>query len=185
RVTRQTAQRTGLVEGTAVVAGLHDVMASALGAGRYGQGTAALGAGAYSINDTLASQPAVDRRWFCRHGMAPGRWKRSSISPASSANYEWFLETLCRAARANGEDCGTSIHTLLAPEIEAAMERQSTVLFHPFLFGSPYGAAASASFFGPGGWHARGDMVRAVLERIALTHRTHVDARRHGVFCDQ
>ena len=185
RVTRQAAQRTGLAEGTAVVAGLHDVMASALGAGRYCEGTVALVAGTYSINETLSSQPRVDRRWFCRNGIAPGSWNNMSISPASSANYEWFLETLCRAERANGEDCGTSIHTLLAPEIEAAMERQSTVLFHPFLFGSPYGAAASASFFGLGGWHDRGDMLRAVLEGIAFNHRIHVDALRDGFVFDK
>ncbi|SFA83035.1 L-xylulokinase [Rhizobium sp. NFR07] len=185
RVTREAAERTGLVEGTAVVAGLHDVMASALGAGRYAEGTVALIAGTYSINETLSSEPRVDKRWFCRNGITPGSWNNMSISPASSANYEWFLETLCGAERADGEACGKSIHSLLAPEIEAAMERPSTVLFHPFLFGSPYGAAASASFFGLGGWHDRGDMLRAVLEGIAFNHRIHVDALREGFAFDK
>jgi L-xylulokinase len=185
RVTRETAERTGLAEGTAVVAGLHDVMASALGAGRYAQGTVALVAGTYSINETLSSEPRVDKRWFCRNGIAPGTWNNMSISPASSANYEWFLETLCSAERANGEADGKSVHAVLGPEIEAAFERPSTVLFHPFLFGSPYGAAASASFFGLGGWHDRGDMLRAVLEGIAFNHRVHVDALRDGFAFDK
>ena len=185
RVTRETAERTGLAKGTPVVAGLHDVMASALGAGRYAEGTVALIAGTYSINETLSSEPRVDRRWFCRNGIAPGSWNNMSISPASSANYEWFLETLCSAERASGEAGGKSIHEILAPEIEAAMARPSTVLFHPFLFGSPYGAGASASFFGLGGWHDRGDMLRAVLEGIAFNHRIHVDALRDGFAFDR
>jgi L-xylulokinase len=40
--------------------------------------------------------------------------------------------------------------------------------------------AASAGFFGLGGWHNRGDMLRAVLEGIAFNHRIHVDALRDG-----
>ncbi|WJH41524.1 carbohydrate kinase [Aliirhizobium terrae] len=185
RVTHEAAQRTGLAEGTAVVAGVHDVMASALGAGHYAQGTVAVVAGTYSINETLSAEPLVDKRWFCRNGIAPGTWNNMSISPASSANYEWFLDTLCGADRASGEADGISIHALLGPEIDAAFERPSTVLFHPFLFGSPYGAAASASFFGLGGWHDRGDMLRAVLEGIAFNHRIHVDALRDGFAFDR
>ena len=72
RVTREAALQAGLAEGTPVVAGLHDVTASALGAGGYGQGVVAVIAGTYSINETLSSEPRVDRRWFCRNGIAPG-----------------------------------------------------------------------------------------------------------------
>ncbi|WHA43510.1 FGGY-family carbohydrate kinase [Agrobacterium larrymoorei] len=184
-VTQDAAQLTGLAVNTAVVAGLHDVMASALGAGRYGEGTVALIAGTYSINETLSSKPRVDRRWFCRNGIAPGSWNNMSISPASSANYEWFLERLCSAEQSLSDSAGKSIHAHLGPEMEAAMARPSTVLFHPFLFGSPYGASASASFFGLGGWHDRGDMLRAVLEGIAFNHRIHVDALRDGFAFDR
>lgn len=184
-VTPQAAQRTGLAEGTAVVAGLHDVMASALGAGHYEEGTVALIAGTYSINETLSAEPRVDQRWFCRNGIVPGIWNNMSISPASSANYEWLLETLCRSEMADCAAAGTSIHAHLTEELEAAMARPSTVLFHPFLFGSPYGAAASASFFGLGGWHERGDLLRAVLEGIAFNHRIHVDSLKEGFAFDK
>jgi L-xylulokinase len=176
RVTREAAGLTGLAEGTPVVAGLHDVTASALGAGGYAKGVVAVIAGTYSINETLSSEPRVDRRWFCRNGISPGIWNSMSISPASTANYDWFLDKLCAGERKEG----SSIHALLAPEIDAAFARPSTALFHPYLFGSPYGAAASAGFFGLGGWHDRGDMLRAVLEGIAFNHRIHVDALRDG-----
>ncbi|GAC1043251.1 FGGY-family carbohydrate kinase [Rhizobium sp. No.120] len=184
-VTEAVAKRTGLAEGTPVVAGLHDVTASALGAGGYASGVVAVIAGTYSINETLSSEPSVDRRWFCRNAIAPGQWNNMSISPASSANYEWFLDRLCASDIASAEAAGTSIHAVLRPEIEAAFNRPSSILFHPYLFGSPYGAEATASFFGLGGWHDRGDMLRAVLEGIAFNHKIHVDALSDGFSFDQ
>ncbi|MCV3738990.1 carbohydrate kinase [Rhizobium sp. TRM96647] len=180
RVTAEVARRTGLAEGTPVVAGLHDVTASALGIGGHKPGIVAVIAGTYSINETVSFEPRVDDRWFCRNAIVPGQWHNMSISPASTANYDWFLDRLCAAEVAQAEATGRSVHALLAPEIEAAFARPSTALFHPYLFGSPYGAAASAGFAGLGGWHGRGDMLRAVLEGIAMNHRIHVDALRAG-----
>jgi len=179
-VTARAARSTGLVSGTPVVAGLHDVTASALGIGGYGEGVIAVVAGTYSINETVSAAPRIDARWFCRNGLSPGEWNNMSISPASAANYDWFLDTLCGSERAAAEADGRSIHAVVGPEIEAALARPSTLLFHPYLFGSPHGPGASAGFLGLRGWHDRGDMLRAVIEGIAFNHRVHVDALREG-----
>lgn len=179
-VTPEAAALTGLVAGTPVVAGLHDVTASQLGIGGYGEGIVAIVAGTYSINETVSSAPVTDARWFCRNGLRVGEWNNMAISPASAANYDWFLDTLLGVERAQAEAAGVSIHALVAPEIEAALARPSTVLFHPYLFGSPHGPMASAGFAGLRGWHDRGDLLRAVIEGIAFNHRVHVDALRAG-----
>lgn len=179
-VTAQAAAVTGLMPGTPVVAGLHDVTASALGAGGYGAGIVAIVAGTYSINETVSHAPAVDARWFCRNGLRRGEWNNMSISPASAANYDWFLDTLCGTDRRMAEADGHAFHAQIIPEIQAAMDRPSTAIFHPFLFGSPFGTTASGSFFGLRGWQDRGDMLRAVIEGIAFNHRHHVDALRAG-----
>lgn len=180
RVTENAAALTGLSEGTPVACGLHDVTASALGIGGDREGVVAIIAGTYSINEVVSSEPRVDPRWFCRNAIAPGRWNNMAISPASAANYDWFLDTLCRGDQQAAEADGRSVHALFAAEIDAALARPSTVLFHPYLFGSPNGGAASASFLGLRGWHDRGAMLRAVLEGIAFNHRVHVDALRDG-----
>ncbi|MFB2552774.1 FGGY-family carbohydrate kinase [Ensifer soli] len=180
RVTADAARATGLAEGTPVVAGLHDVTASALGIGGYRDGIVAVVAGTYSINETLSRAPKVDERWFCRNGILPGEWNSMSISPASTANYDWFIDQLCATDAKNAEADGGSIHTALAAEFDAARERPSGVFFHPYLFGSPYGGASSAGFFGLNAWHTRADMVRAVLEGIAFNHRIHVEALVDG-----
>lgn len=183
-VSQDAAALTGLRQGTPVVAGLHDVTASALGIGGHREGVAALVAGTYSINEVVSSRPVVDARWFCRNAILPGEWNNMAISPASAANYDWFIDRLCNAEQARAEEGGKSIHLMLAPEIEKALERPSSVFFHPYLFGSPFGATPSAGFLGLKGWHDRGDMLRAVLEGIAFNHRIHVDALREGFAVD-
>jgi L-xylulokinase len=179
-VTPEAAAVTGLLRGTPVVAGIHDVTASALGIGGYAEDTVAIVAGTYSINEIVSRAPRMDARWFCRNGIALGEWNNMSISPASAANYDWFLDTLCGVERAGAEAEGRSIHAAIGPEIEAALGRPSTLLFHPYLYGSPHGPTASAGFVGMRGWHDRGDMLRAVIEGIAFNHRVHVDALREG-----
>jgi L-xylulokinase len=176
-VTDSAAAVTGLREGTPVAAGLHDVTASALAIGGQLEGVVGIVAGTYSINEVVSGTPRTDRRWFCRNAVEPGRWNAMAISPASTANYDWFLDTLCHAER---EAAGEAIHDRLGAEVDAALARPSSVLFHPYLFGSPFGTPSSASFVGLHGWHDRGDLLRAVLEGIAFNHRTHVDALRDG-----
>ena len=175
-VTADAAAQTGLVEGTPVVAGLHDVTASALGVGGYARGVVAIVAGTYSINETVTDAPKTDPAWFCRNGIVPGEWNNMAISPASAANYDCFLYTLMTAER---DAAGPAIHALVAEDV--AQVDRSSVLFHPYLFGSPHGASASASFLGLKGWHGRAEMLRAVIEGIAFNHRVHVDALR-GAF---
>ena len=178
-VTNEAAARTGLVAGTPVAAGLHDVTASALGTGGHRKGTADVVAGTYSINQIVSDHPRTDARWFCRNGIAPGTWNSMSISPASTANYDWFIETFCAGTHRGGD-----IHDELAAEVRGALDRPSTLVFHPFLFGAPHGPHPSGGFIGLHGWHARGDMLRAVLEGIAFNHCHHVNALSDGFSFD-
>ena len=180
QVTAEAGRATGLLAGTPVVAGLHDVTASALGAGGYGQGVVAIVAGTYSINETVSPEPRCDARWFCRNGLRRGEWNAMSISPASAANYDWFLDSFCGSERRAAEAEGRAFHAEIIPEIEAALQHPSSVLFHPYLFGSPHGPDASGAFLGLHGWHDRGQLLRAVIEGIAFNHRHHVDALRDG-----
>ena len=179
-ITAEAAQLTGLVEGTPVAAGLHDVTASALGIGGHATGVVAIVAGTYSINEVVSDGPNTDPRWLCRNAIEPCKWNNMALSPASAANYDWFIETLCEAELNEADTTGTSIHAALALEIDAALAKSTSLIFHPFLYGSPHGPQASASFIGLRGWHDRGDMLRAILEGIVFNHRVHVDALRAG-----
>lgn len=174
-ITTEAAKNTGLCEGVPVIAGLHDVTASALGMGAHAAGVMGIVAGTYSINEIVAPEPAVDERWFCRSAIEPQSWNHMAISPASTTNYDWFLDTLCAGERASS---GQDVHAMLYPEIDAALCRSSSVFYHPYLYGSPMGASPSAGFLGLRGWHDRGDMLAAVLQGIVFNHRHHIDALR-------
>ena len=95
-VTPEAASITGLLAGTPVAGGLHDVTASALGIGAHEVDVLAVVAGTYSINEVVSKVPRTDKQWFCRNAIEPGHWNNMAISPASTANYDWFLDTLCR-----------------------------------------------------------------------------------------
>jgi L-xylulokinase len=177
-VTPAAAALTGLLEGTPVAAGLHDVTASALGIGGHEPGLLSIVAGTYSINEVVTDRPVTDPRWYCRSAIEPGFWNNMAVSPASTANYDWFLDQFCRAEQTRAIADGSGVHDLLKPELDAAFARPSDILFHPYLFGSPYGSTASAAFLGVHGWHERGDLLKAVLEGIVFNHKAHVEDLR-------
>lgn len=176
RVTAQAARQTGLKEGTPVACGLHDVTSSAVGMGITEPGTVSITAGTFSINEILSDRPQWDARWSCRNGTRDGQWMNMSISPASSSNVDWFLRECfaLEAQQAAQREC--SLFDLIEDELRAAFAEPSSVMFHPFLFGSPFEESASASFFGIRSWHRRAHLARAVLEGTVFNHRYHVEA---------
>ncbi len=183
-VTAEAAAATGLRAGTPVATGLHDVTATAVGMGVVEAGRLAVVAGTYCINEVISTEPATDPAWFCRNGFSPGTWMNMSISPASSANIDWFVNQFCRDAVQQARADGVSVFDLLEPELEKAFGQPGGVVYHPFLYGSPHGPIASAAFLGMLGRHERGDLMRALIEGVAFNHRTHVDALRRRFFLD-
>ncbi|WP_118183881.1 FGGY-family carbohydrate kinase [Paraburkholderia phosphatilytica] len=176
RVTARAASLTGLKEGTPVACGLHDVTSSALGMGNIEAGALSITAGTFSINEVLSDRPQLDPRWSCRNGLRTGQWMNMSISPASSSNVDWFLRECFMHEAHQAAESGASLFDLIDDELQAAFAEPSSVMFHPFLFGSPFEEPASASFFGIRSWHHRGHLVRAVLEGMVFNHRYHVEA---------
>jgi L-xylulokinase len=171
-VTEEAAALTGLVAGTAVSGGLHDVTASAVGLGSLEPGVLSVTAGTFSINEVLSSTLVTDPRWSARAGLKPREWMNMSISPASSNNVDWFLQQAYRLELAEAERKGNSVWTLIHPDLNAP-HAVDDPLFHPFLYGSPYEEPASASFLGLRSWHDRAHMLRAVIEGAIFNHHTH------------
>jgi L-xylulokinase len=177
-VTSEAAAATGVAAGTPVAGGAHDVDATAVGAGCVHPGQLMMVAGTWSINQVIADLPATDPRWVCRNFVAPGRWLAAGWSPASATNLEWFVRELCAADVQAAESQGISPYAFVNEEAAAVWDEPSSLVFHPFLYGSPHGDAASAAFLGLRGWHRRGHLLRAILEGVTFNHQTHVDALR-------
>ncbi len=186
-MTAEAARLTGLAEGTPLWPALHDVTASALGMGGYGKGVVAVIAGTYSISETVSSE----RRGSMAAGSAatailPGQWNNMSISPASTANYDWFIEQFVQSSAQRAERPARASMRSSAPGRSrphfGARRASSSIPISSVLpmVPRPRAPVSSASV----AWHDRGDMVRAVLEGIAFNHRVHVDALRDGFAFD-
>jgi L-xylulokinase len=177
-VTREAAEATGLAPGTPVVSGLHDVDASAIGVGCMNVGHLTIVAGTWSINEVVWDEPTFKNGVICRNFVVPGLWMNISCSPASAINLEWFVQRLCPLEVAKARERGISPFGFVGKEVEAVLGDKSRVFYHPFLYGSPYGEAASGGFFGLRGWHTRGHLLRALFEGTIFNHKSHVDVLR-------
>ncbi|MEO1952826.1 FGGY-family carbohydrate kinase [Thioclava sp.] len=170
-VTPQAAAATGLRVGTPVVAGLFDVLASALGAGTARPGEASIVAGSWSINQVFATELPRYPRALLASVLGADIWVSCEASPTSAANLEWFVQQiLVPEAAALGRDPFEMCNELAAK----AAQTPDAPVFHPFLYAGPV-AGARGGFNGLGSWHSRADLVRAVFEGIAFNHLAHFE----------
>lgn len=167
-VTRQAAEKTGLIEGTPVIVGMHDVQANSIGMGALVPGRLAMVAGSFCTNGVTTRESHVDPRWQSRLSITPDLRIAMSTSPTASPALDWALAML-------GADDEATRDALFAEA--AALDPQLPVpLVLPYFFASPAGDNASATFAGVRGWHSRAHVFRGVLEGIVLMHYWHTSA---------
>ncbi|MCY0146577.1 carbohydrate kinase [Hoeflea sp. G2-23] len=172
-VTGEVARKTGLIEGTPVVAGLFDVVASAIGAGVTQIGQASTIIGTWSINQAIVAEPAAAVFMSC--GVAPGRYMSMENSATSAANLEWVAHHLL------GHDERRQARGAFALADELALAaplRADGPFYHPYLYGAGTNPAARAGFMGLAGWHDTGDLMRALFEGVAFAHLAHINKMR-------
>lgn len=176
-VTRAAAEATGLAEGTPVMAGYFDVVASALGSGAVGKGAASIVAGSWSINQVFSDAPVRDDRVFMVAAYGPGLFLNMENSATSAANLEWYVRELVERGAHHDDPFG-----LVNDAVAAVRPAGDDPLFHPFLYGGRLGAHQRGGFFGLAGWHGEGHMLRALFEGVMFEHRRHIDVlARAGV----
>ena len=175
-VTGQAASQLGLAEGTPVVAGLFDVVASALGSGVIDLGAASIVAGTWSINQVIVDKPIVDDSIFMTSCFHKNRYMEIEASATSAANLEWFVKEFIEP----GLDHASAISPFdICNDLVAEIELDAGLpIYHPFLYGSSTNGAARAGFYGIGGWHGRAHMLHALYEGVVFGHRKHIETLR-------
>jgi L-xylulokinase len=165
------AAETGLAEGTPVIAGFFDVVASALGAGVAAPGQASIIAGTWSINQVFSVEPVVDPGVFMVAGFGAGRFVNIESSATSAANLEWYVRELVEGGAHHHDDPFGRCNAL----VESITPSPDDPLFHPFVYGSGRGAGFRAGFYGLAGWHREGHLLRAIFEGVVFEHRRHIE----------
>ena len=173
-VTANIAAQTGLREGTPVVAGFFDVIASALGSGVARPEQASMIVGTWSINQIVVED--VDftnpNEVFMSSGYDVGRFMSIESSATSAVNLEWVVREFLEhdAEVAAGKSPFEHANELVA----TSKAHADAPFYHPYLYGAPGNGMARAGFFGVGGWHGRADMLRAIYEGVTFAHLAHM-----------
>ncbi|MFZ5975190.1 MAG: FGGY family carbohydrate kinase [Bacillota bacterium] len=174
-ITAEAAAATGLKEGTPVVKGMFDVVASATGVGAVNAGDACTILGTTCFNEAIFSEPAFEPRnvgmSIC-HGV-PGLWLKAMGVNYGTPNLDWFIREFGAPYKAEAEKRGVNVFQVLSEVIEKTPAGSNGVIYSPYL--CPGGERAPfvkpearAQFFGITEESTRDDMLRAVYEGVGL-----------------
>ncbi|WP_118135614.1 FGGY-family carbohydrate kinase [Oceanicella sp. SM1341] len=173
-VTPEAAARTGLAAGTPVVAGMIDIVASAVGSGVSRTGEASIVAGTWSINQVVVDRPKLDALVFMTSVLERDRYMVVEASPTSAANLEWFI----REFAGMGEGGSAGAAAACSAAVAGVTPSADLPYYHPYLYGSSFDDHAQGGFYRLAGWHTRAELLYALFEGVVFGHRRHLDVLR-------
>lgn len=184
-VSAEGATKTGLREGTPIVAGAGDQAASAIGCGVVGAGAVSCTIGTsgvvFAASDSFRSTPDGNVHAFCH--AAPGTWHLMAVMLSAGGSLQWFRDTLCADLIARAKARGCNPAGLIMEEAATAPPGADGLLFLPYLTGerSPHADPnARGAFVGLSTAHTRAHMARAVVEGITFGLADCLDAVRNA-----
>ena len=176
-VTAAAAAASGLVEGTPVVGGAADMVASALGAGVTRAGDVLLKFGGAVDILTATHRMVPDKRLFLDYHLIPGLFMPNGCMSTGGSVLNWFVATFADA-RLQAEASPHAALDALAARRPAGADGL-TVL--PYFLGEKtpiHDASARGVIEGLTLSHDMGHLWRAVLEAYAYALRHHVEVLR-------
>lgn len=175
--TKEIEEKTGISEGTPVVAGAHDACVNSLGVGGIDRDIVTTAGGTWSLSTSVIDEPSVELdTWCCENFLEQGTWMLEISQPTGTTTSDWFVNEFFEAEKEQAQQENTEVWDIIEGRID---EVETNAIFHPFLFGNPYGymyqANASGSFTGLSPTDGRLEMLRAVYEGIAFMHRWQIE----------
>lgn len=172
-ISSQIADECGLAVGTKVVLGGGDGMCASVGAGSVSEGKTYNCLGSSSWICTTTKKPIFDEemRTFNWAHIVPGYIGPCGTMQTAGAAFNWVKNEICKIEQQMGKDQGKSPYEIINKEIEKASPTSNGLIFLPYLLGerSPrWNANARGAFIGLKMEHNRSDMLRSVIEGIAM-----------------
>lgn len=177
-ITAAVARRTGVPEGTPVVAGGLDAACGTLGAGvvRPGQ-TQEQGGQAGGMSIAMTS-PAADERLILSRHVVPGLWLLQGGTVAGSASLAWLARVIGAAEQHSADARGSGLYEEISALAATAAIGSDGLVFLPYLSGerSPiWDADARGAFVGLHLGTGRAQLYRAVMEGVAMALRHNLE----------
>ena len=171
RISAESAEVTGLAEGTPVVAGAGDQAAGAVGMGIVRPGAVSATIGTSGVVFAATDHPALDPlgrvHTFCH--AVPGRWHVMGVTQAAGLSLRWFRDRF-----GAGAGDGRDPYERLSEEAASAPPGADGALWAPYLMGerTPHlDPHARAALVGLTASHTRAHIIRAILEGVAFSLR--------------
>jgi L-xylulokinase len=173
-VTKESAERCGLAEGTPIAGGMFDIDACAV-AMDITEDEIAVIAGTWSINEYISRTPVTNHSIMMNSFYAADNYYLiEECSPTSAGNLKWFTDMFLQREKDEALQAGKDVYAYLDDLAETVSPNDADIIFLPFLYGSNYNPLAKAGVIGLDSHHTRPQIVRAVLECIAFCHRVHI-----------
>ncbi len=174
RVTAEAAAKTGLKEGTIVVAGAGDNAAAAIGTGivRDGRAFTTIGTSGvvFAHTDNISIDPKGRVHTFCC--AVPGCWHVMGVTQAAGLSLKWIRDNFCQAETETARSMEASPYYLMDMEAAKSPIGSNRLLYLPYLMGerTPHlDPDCRGVFFGLSAMHEKRDMIRAVMEGVAFS----------------
>ena len=182
-VTLEAARESGLARGTPVVCGAGDSISAAVGAGCIENGDAHcyVGSSAWVGLTTAESIFDDEQRTINWAHAIPGRISPCGPMQAAGGSFSWMQRELCVAETTLAKETGVSPFSLLNEKIADSPPGANGLLFLPYLLGerSPrWNPDARGAFIGLNMAHRRSDVLRSVIEGVAINLRLILDIFR-------
>ncbi|MBI2718111.1 MAG: FGGY-family carbohydrate kinase [Rhizobiales bacterium] len=177
-ITAAAAAATGLAQGTPVVGGAADLIASALGAGIVNPGDVLLKFGG-SVDVLIAtSRVAPDPRMFLDYHLVPGLYMPNGCMSTGGSGLNWFVSTFAGAETQTAAGQGLTVHQYLDRLAEACPAGCEGLAILPYFLGEKtpiHDASARGVFDGLTFSHGIGHLWRALLEAYAYAILHHIE----------
>lgn len=175
--TKEVERKTGISVGTPVVTGAHDACANTLGVGAIDENVVTTAGGTWSLSTMVLDTPSVDLdSWCCENFLEEETWMLEIAQPTGTISSDWFVDEFFEQEKQQAENENRRVWSIVEEKIEGV---HTNAVFHPFLFGNPYGYLyqdnASGSFTGLTSQDGRLEMLRAVYEAIPFMHRWQIE----------
>jgi xylulokinase len=185
-VTPSISALTGFASGTPICVGAGDQNCGVIGMGSIesGMATVTLGTAGLAILSLDKRIPGFGGMMITNHA-CPGMWEMEGLSNAAASSYRWFRDVIGTHEKELEARDGRSAYEYLNDLAEQAPAGSKGLLYLPYLgtAATPrWNANARSAFIGMSFAHGRAEMIRSVMEGVALEVRDMMDGwLRSGV----
>lgn len=177
-VTAKAAAKTGLMEGTPVVAGGLDAACGTLGAGVLNAGETQEQGGQAGGMSICTDSYKADSRLILGYHVVPDRWLLQGGTTGGGGVMRWLEHEFGDCEREEGRKVGRSSLDLFNELSEQIPPGSDGVVFLPYMLGerSPiWNPDAKGVYYGLDFGKTKGHFIRAAMEGVALSLRHNLD----------